>query len=268
MLYDIEGTPHRILGSFHALPENYQRLPIPWAAALAESHQLVVEARIDRPFEITGEEFTDETGLRDVLGQERYNKVEEIWRYFDRNVEALNRVKPWWVLSVLHQHFGPRVGLHSQYGIDLRMISDVLREGRKPIIRLETVDTGLDCSRLLPLDEQAQLLDYFCDDLTRARNELVALFEAWARGDVLKLTEIVEAKRKLFPGFYERVLDRRNDAWMPTIMGIIKGDQPALIVIGALHCIGVGSVNHQLANHGLNVELTAPYLKQKPQQSQ
>ncbi len=68
----------------------------------------------------------------------------------------------------------------------------------------------------------------------------------------LEALYLLSLKENAPPEFMEALIDRRNKAWIPTIVSSIS-DAPTLIVCGALHLPGENGILNLLRERGFEV---------------
>jgi uncharacterized protein YbaP (TraB family) len=103
-------------------------------------------------------------------------------------------------------------------------------------------------------DEQIEQLFLTIDEATAATEEkLGPLVTAWQAGDVdtiaRQMTGETEVQRKAM----EALLNNRNANWLPTIRQMLADNHQNLIVVGAGHLTGSGSVIDLLQKDGYTV---------------
>lgn len=241
MLYRISGSSTFLLGSCHLLPDTFTALPAPWERAWAASTQLFIECRFDRLNSPAYEEYSNGRSLSDDLDDALYAQVRSAWLQLERDVTALPRVKPWTAALVIGSVLHEQAGLRRDFGIDWRFLQDALKTNR-PVHELETVCTVFDCFRLLPVAEQRRFLDYLTADLDRARRDLTRVIDAWSVGDVPSLAEFLQERFRICEPLFDALITARNRAWLASIAAAVRSGVPTMIVVGALHLVGRGSV--------------------------
>jgi len=81
--------------------------------------------------------------------------------------------------------------------------------------------------------------------------EMVA---AWQRGDVEKLDKMLKESLEDYPDLAQVLLYDRNARWVPRIEALLAADKDCLVIAGAAHLVGAGSVVERLAARGYKVE--------------
>ena len=76
------------------------------------------------------------------------------------------------------------------------------------------------------------------------------MVKAWKSGDAAALSGVLEDGFTGYPELYERLVKNRNSNWLPHLLELLNGDKDVLVVVGALHLVGTGSVIEMLKQRG------------------
>jgi uncharacterized protein YbaP (TraB family) len=99
---------------------------------------------------------------------------------------------------------------------------------------------------------QRRFLELTISESDSIVSELDALDAAWRAGREQELAQLLTDEYARFPELYELVVDRRNAAWVAPIRQLLQQDVDVLVVVGALHLVGDGSVIERLRRIGLD----------------
>lgn len=134
---------------------------------------------------------------------------------------------------------------------------DVTLQGELPLERkayFETPGQQMDFLAGGTIDEQiAHLLASIREPAAGQQGSLRDMVAAWADGDVDALAEDVAAELEGDDAFAARLLYDRNHNWIAPIKSLLAGNHEDLIVVGAAHLVGAGSVLDLLAKDGYTV---------------
>jgi hypothetical protein len=83
--------------------------------------------------------------------------------------------------------------------------------------------------------------------------ELEEMLAAWRAGDTAKLATVMEESFKDVPKVGELLLQQRNARWLPQVEAILKQATPTMIIVGAGHLCGKGSLVELLEKKGFRV---------------
>ena len=78
--------------------------------------------------------------------------------------------------------------------------------------------------------------------------------DAWRNGELESLSAELLDDFDQFPGLYETLVTKRNQAWVPTLERMLADGGRRLVVVGALHLVGRDNVIELLRARGHDVE--------------
>lgn len=239
-------------GSVHALRSTDYPLPAAFNRAFDASTRLALEV--------------DEKGLTgssaDILKAGRYPKGDSLKNHVDprtyayvRRVFDLMKVpearfapyRPWFIVLMLQspgQH-----GLSETLGVDQYLVRRA-RANRKPVTGLESVREHAEVfSGLTEKQGEALLLHTFIPQEQGGARRSTTM-AAWRRGDADAIARMMHSSYAEFPAFARRLLDERNQRWMPKIEGYLRSGQTYFVVAGAAHMGGPAGVLSLLRARG------------------
>lgn len=245
-----------IVGSIHALPRD--------SSALGPYLERAAERATAFAFEV------------DLDGSERYDLALEprlslppgksLWRMLpDSTRRALREalppsrrddlagLRPWAAAETVNalapgDDGAPR---EAYWGVDNVILRIAKRRGR-PVRGLESVKFQLDTFAGMTWDEEVAYLDY----ALRQQNTpgvLPGLIRLWRAGNYPAFEAAVLAPDAWSSGMRERMLDRRNAAWIPRLEQLAEGER-LLVVVGAAHLVGPMGVPALLRERGFAVQ--------------
>ena len=146
-----------------------------------------------------------------------------------------------------------RLGLAGS-GVDqffsLRALND-----QKEIGHLETADEQLDFIAGMGEGKEDALISYTLRQMEDLPEMLQAMKAAWRAGDNAKLEEVaLKPMEKDFPVMTDRVVEDRNDAWLPKIEAMLRTEEVELVLVGALHLVGEEGLLEQLKGKGYTID--------------
>jgi uncharacterized protein YbaP (TraB family) len=248
-----------LAGSIHLLPANDARLPAAFDHAYADSALLVMEldlAKLD-PMEAMSwmsshGELPKGTNLRQVLGEARYARVNAAATSLGLMPAGLKSASPWMVgielsdAAYMHEGFDPDQGVEEQ-------LVQRAQADHKPTAGLETLEEQLGGLVALSTENQVRMLDQTLDELPDIKSEMRDVVSAWRHGDAGKLAALLSTEYRAFPALYQPLVIERNQRWLPQVEALLKGDDNAMVVVGALHLVGHGGLLEQLRRKGYKV---------------
>ncbi len=257
MLWQIENTPHKLIGSVHVLPKGAK---LPWWAheSYADIGRFVFEAdHRDLSIQQVGR---DEEGScwQPTRASIAYNQAARLLASFGRS-EPFDGLKPWraafYFVSCLMSH----VGLSHNDGMD-NLLRTKAEHGGYAVDYLELPTRAFDL-----LDSSCEQaiggLPFFEDVIRntasgRGLTELERVMRDWVASDIVDLAIILSEKKGQFPFMFDPLIAQRNREWLPVAAELLREDVPTLFVVGSLHTVGHDSFIDQLRSIGLQCRLT------------
>jgi uncharacterized protein YbaP (TraB family) len=146
-----------------------------------------------------------------------------------------------------------RLGLLGS-GVDefflLRTIND-----QKEVGQLETADEQLNFLAALGEGQENEAISSSLRDIQTLPALMQATKDAWRRGDNQKLYEVSLAPiQNQFPGAYQALMVKRNNAWIPKIEAMLATNDVELVLVGALHLVGDDGLLALLAARGYEIQ--------------
>jgi len=221
MYYDIAGMNTRILGSLHMLPAHVEEPPS-WVADAFDWSESI--------------EMEHDSNDLDRCG-------------FD---PASRDLKPWARLLNMIRVITSQ--LPAQQGVEARFAEALQAAGRPPMRYIETAASFAELLDAVPAYDLA--LAEMALDAARPSmlSDFARLHSAWDRADDVGLRSVQETgPLHVLATLRQAFFLSRNENWAQTIATRQAPEQPHLIVVGALHLVGTGSLLDRLAARGLAV---------------
>jgi uncharacterized protein YbaP (TraB family) len=189
--------------------------------------------------------------IKDKIRPETYKYLLKITR---NNPSGWQHMRPWAIAMFKLQHpASPDVS--SAWGVERHVLQ---KKGKGyPSYGLESVDEHIAVfSGMNDAESEVYLLESLVFGNAQIKH-FSAMHRAWKSGDTAQLyalyrevsPDIVEA-----PRIRARLLTDRNSRWIPKIENAIKSGKPTMVVAGALHFSGPGSVIELLRARGYKIE--------------
>ncbi|MBT8098517.1 MAG: TraB/GumN family protein, partial [Gammaproteobacteria bacterium] len=201
----------------------------------------------------------DDTTLKQLLGEELHRQAVAAAEATDIPLDLLNKSEPWLATVVVQELMADRIGFSAELGVEQYLTSKAIADG-KPITGLETVIEQLSFLDRLSMDAQSQWLVHSLVDGLRIEMLADQLVEAWRNGDVDYLERELLHEAKMSPELHDALLIQRNRFWIDKIAGLLDRHENFLVVVGAAHLVGDGSVPDLLAERGVRVSQLGPKL--------
>lgn len=254
----LHGKTLYLMGSIHVLQERHYPLPAVMEAAFQESDLIV--------FEIDQQEMESAASQQHFLTRGLYQGGETL----DKNIEpttlrALTEhladlnlplaifqpMKPAYCALVITMMEFQRMGFEAKYGLDHYFADKAQRNGKKKAA-LESAAFQINLFFNMAGDDQEKFLKQTLLELDTFAKEADKMGLAWERGESGKLHDLLAASFDDFPGLYEKLIVKRNEAWLPQIEDFLEQHQTVLVVVGAGHMVGPHSIMKLLEERGYN----------------
>jgi uncharacterized protein len=167
-------------------------------------------------------------------------------------LSAVEGMKPWLAALAVTSALVQRAGYGGEEGIDMHFYRRAVDSGKR-VIGFETAEQQF---RIFDgLDDIGQLafLQYTLAVFDTAMAQMDGLLEQWRRGAMDEMAAVLTAAMVEQPVLLERLIHERNRNWIPAIEALLQGGEPAMVIVGAGHLAGDGSVVELLRARGYDV---------------
>lgn len=246
-----------LFGSFHILPEGLEwRTPL-FDRTLTGADKIVFEADV-RPASMAriGAEafargiYTDGTLLTDLMDTQAENKLREVVGLLDLPVGSLLAMKPWFAANTISVGAMTAQG-YSGEGVEFVLQPD-LPDDRQ--VYLESDEQQLDVLAGAPEAEQLAMLKATLEEIEAMPKILDKMVSSWVGGTPENLGDLFLFEMGGFEGtFLERLIYARNRNWIEPLETMLADNQEVLVIVGAAHLIGDGSLLDLLERAGYEV---------------
>ena len=249
-----------IAGSLHQLRRDRAGLPPSYGLAYGEAERLAMELDMDAisPAALAGQLVAraldpDGRSLRDDLPAAAWRTLQPRLAGLGLPEAAIDRFEPWAVALLLasaeflQRGYSPDSGVEGQ--LQARAAAD-----HKPIDGLETPAEQFELFDGLPRIDQVQLLEVTLKELDGVGPRLDALEGAWRAGDLPRLEALLLGDYLKRPDLYQRLVVRRNAAWVAPVRGFLRRPDDTLVVVGLMHLLGDQGLIALLRQQGLKPE--------------
>jgi uncharacterized protein YbaP (TraB family) len=245
-VWSVQGERNTVYlaGSVHALPKDHAEFSPQLERAYSAVRVVYMEVDLDDMDPLEAMQFVTSRGtlpqdqsLADLVGADRYARVNQTAQSLDVPEIVIDRLEPWAAAMVLTQFALQKSGFDPQLGIDMQLVERARADG-KAVEGLETVIDQLSIFDDRSMEEQTRFLIESVDDMATLERDLARLVEAWRTGDMRGLEREFKKERAQAPGLYDELLGARNRKWLPKIVDLLDDDQDYLVVVGTLHFVG------------------------------
>jgi uncharacterized protein YbaP (TraB family) len=270
-IWKIDGERGDIVffGSIHILPPTLAWQTPELEAALNAAQKLHFEIDLDEAQNpaIMGDLINRYgflpagTTLRSLIAVEYRGKLERFSRSVGLPIEALDRMRPWLAAITLtsiqaaKQMSGgsPSPNPAETGGVDAKLWNWAKANGKQRGA-LETAESQIQLFANLTREQELQFLVVTLQQSEQANAIISQLLDAWKAGKVRKLDDILNRDMDKFPVLRKALFDDRHANWMPQIEALIRDGGDHVIVVGAAHLVGKGSIIDLLRARGVRVE--------------
>ena len=170
------------------------------------------------------------------------------------NMAVFDTLKPSGLSLTLSVMELQRMGMNPSLGVDTTYHTRALRD-KKSISALETPDEQLAFIRALDNQSADKMILYTLNDIEHMAPLLKTMVSAWRTGDLNSLSMAgIEGMQGEFPGVYDALIRRRNQAWMLKIQAMLEDDNTEFVLVGAMHLAGEDGLIHSLSALGYKIE--------------
>jgi len=260
-LWSVKGKQNTVylMGSVHVLKSDSYPLAPAMERAYVASPILVLEIdadSLDQP-EVAEQMFarglyTDGQTLRTALPESLYVLLRQAATSAGLKMEMLDPMRPGVCAAILSAAKLGAAGYVPEHGLDTHFMARARQDGKK-LMFLETLEFQIGLFTGMSPALQEELLAQTILDLDQVETEADEMVAAWKRGDAEKLDRMLKESLEDYPDLAQVLLYDRNARWVPQIEALLNGRQDCLVIVGAAHLVGAGSVVERLRARGYKV---------------
>lgn len=247
-----------LFGSVHVLPADVRWLSPRIAAALDSAEEFVTETNTeDADFPALAARYgtlPEGRALSSLLPAEDSARLARIATEVRLDMTQVERMRPWLAALNLTYLYAARAGHSVDAGVET-VLGARARESGKRFSYLETAEAQIRVLADLASADEVRFLAVTLRQLENEPDQMNALDEPWARGDLAVLArELDQQWEDAGPAVHDAVIIRRNRAWADAIEQRLAGSGSAFIAVGAAHLVGDENVITLLRARGVEVE--------------
>ncbi|MEQ1753667.1 MAG: TraB/GumN family protein [Micropepsaceae bacterium] len=274
-LWKIDGAKGDIylFGSFHILPRDFQWRTPELEAALQAAQQLDFEIDLDEAQNPTKlgdliQRFgilPPDQSLHRMLAVEYRATLDETLKELGLPPLAVDRMRPWLAALTITsltamkqsrtpgQKVDPAAATGEQGGADIQLWNWAKSSNRQRGA-LETLESQIHIFSDLSHDQEVQYLIVTLQQTGKMSETLDGLINAWKSGDTKKLDKALNGDMDNFPAMRKALFSDRHEKWLPQIEAMMNDGKTHVVIVGAAHLVGQGSVVDLLRAKGIKVE--------------
>ena len=249
-----------LLGSVHLLKADAYPLSPAIERAFSDSTKLVLEVDLDSLNSPDAQQMIlakallpEGKTLSETLSPEAYRAARQQVEALGLDIEALKRMKPWFLALSLVAMKMHQLGYDAQQGVDQHFFNRA-RKAKKEVLGLETVEFQFNLLDSLSAKTQEESLLQTLKELEQFETEFEQIVRAWTAGQEKQLRDLLLENFKEYPDIYAKLISERNRNWLPKIQRHLQGTNKTLVVVGAAHLVGPDGVVELLKREGYSVE--------------
>ena len=247
-----------IFGSFHVLPADIEWRTELFDTVLDEADKVFFEADVGgaAAAELGAKAFArgiyiDGTLLTDVLNDPTEQRLREIATAINLPIGPVLAMRPWFAASTISMGALAAEGFSIQ-GVEY-VLQPELAANRQGF--LETGDQQLDVLAGAPDDEQIAMLEATLAEMHNLPKLMDKMLGNWVDGTPDQLADLFLMEMGGFEAaFMDRLIYARNKNWLAPLEGMLANNEENLVIVGAAHLIGDGSVLDLLERAGYQIE--------------
>jgi uncharacterized protein YbaP (TraB family) len=261
-LWKVQGKKNTLylLGSVHLLQAGMYPLDKPIEEAYRQASIVVFEtdvAKMSSPeFQmkmLTEGQYPPGDSLKNHLSSKTYSLLHKHVQEAAGIGTAFDRFKPWMAAIGLLGIELAKLGYEATNGVDRHFLQRAERDSKK-VIPLETPEFQIGLFKGFTKAEEDQFVLDTITHIGELKASFKELVETWRTGDLKGLDKIVGEHLRAYPSLHKKLLLDRNKNWIPKITELMDGSKKALVIVGAAHLIGKGSVVELLQKKGYKIE--------------
>ena len=277
ILYHVTGTNGSawLLGSIHIGTNEMHPFGDAITSAMADSDVFVFESDTASPDShaqlVVRQMLPEGTSLQALLGDALWNDVTAAFKTLGLSTMSLDRLQPWAVINTLSLY-------SSTEEMGVRNISKAISLGIEPAVKAYANNTHKQFAYLETIDEVADTMESFSDDLTRSllQSAVDVILKRVEIGDSLSISQWPrwwhDGNAEAFKDYYQasslgtddalyaeytdKLLTRRNVLMAQRLDEMLQNGDTCFVTVGLLHLVsGDDNIPALLEDMGYTVTL-------------
>lgn len=245
-----------LLGSMHALPRHLNWDQGVISTAIDEADFLVLELA-PKQSALAGQIFSELAPRTIPLPVEQRltpDAKAALSTLPKRERQLLSeKLDDWALMLLLGQRAAREANLQSKYGVEAELTA-AFDEAEKPIIGLESARRQLMMFETLDAATQRRLLNQSVVKSSTAAQDVKALLDIWAKGDVTRLEAHINEDIEAAPAAHVVLITDRNQRWAEWTAKQMAGSGTILVAVGAGHMVGPQGLPALMEAKGFQVQ--------------
>lgn len=266
LIYKIKSDTNTvyILGSLHALAEDFYPFTRAFSYAYYDSQNIIMEVDPKKLYSPKGRKYIEKISkfrngmtLKKALTPKTYALLRRHFTSMDLDIELVKKFKPWKVyLTASGKQSESTKDFSSMLGVENHFYQ-MAKDAGKKTGGLETLKEHFDVFNKLSFKDQDTLLRKALQKQIQDRNsgeeEFIHMTTSWHQGRLEELEKLVD-RYKTNPLFYDTLLVKRNHKWIPQIEEFLNESENYFIIMGVAHLPGEDGILNLLSQKGYTLE--------------
>lgn len=261
LIYKIESGTNTvyILGSLHALAEEYYPLTRSFTYSYYDSQKVIFEidptilfTSTPKPEIVKQSMFTNGMTIQKALTPKTYQLLTKKLRQMGISPKEVEKFKPWKLYLLVGGTLDSAKDFRPDLGIE-RYFYQMAKDAGKETGGLETLEDQLNVFDTLSFKEQEALLLEVLQNGQTQEKQFVQMVKSWHQGNLAGMERFVETF-KAYPKYYQAILVKRNHNWVPQIEAFLKDTKNYFVVVGVAHLPGEDGLIALLEKKGYTLE--------------
>ena len=248
------GTIHLLTAADHPLPKEFSVAYNEASVVIFETDLTAAQTPEFQSRLMSSMTYNDSRRLNSELKAETYNQLQQYLLSRQIPITTFENFQPWGVSLMITMLEYQRLGMMPNYGVDPYFHRLAIADG-KIVMSLETPEEQLNVLSSMSNVDPDKGVEYTLIDLERMPQFIADMKSNWRIGDIdafSRMDSVIDMQTK-FPGMYERLVTRRNNAWMEKLPYLVDDSPIELVLVGALHLSGPEGLLDQLESNGFVV---------------
>ena len=260
-VWRVEGKSNVVylVGSIHVLKASDYPLPGPIEAAFTNARIAVFEADLDKmespeaqQMLLSKSRLPEGETLQQELTPATYEQFTNHLVQAGVPAQAFDSLQPVMAVVSLESLELLKLGADPEHGLDEYFSHRAHAEG-KEIMPLETMEFQIGLLTDFSKEENEAMVSSTLKEIDDTKKLYGEMAAAWRTGDAAALDKLMNDATKDFPALSKRLITDRNQRWVPKIEELLRGEKPAVVIVGAGHLVGSSGVVELLKKKGLKV---------------
>jgi len=254
------GNTMYLVGSVHLMKPDVYPLDDVFQTAFAEAEKVVFEIDEEIQDPVAAQQAVQKYAsieggglLKDRINASDYAEIKKLAKKNKVPMMIIDPFDPWFSSMNLAVMQYMNAGMSPEFGIDIHFMQRA-QEAGKPILGLETMADQFGILDSVSYDLQVQMLK----DVLTEEDQTIAMVdeidENWREGDMQELEELLMTEFEDSPEFYNKLLKKRNENWIPQLVKMLDDTDDYLVVVGTAHMLGDDGILTLLEKEGYSAK--------------